>query len=365
MKISDIIKCLEDFAPAALQEDYDNAGLIVGNTIDECKGVLVTLDVTEKIIAEAQKKKCNLIVAHHPIIFKSLKKINGKNYVERTIIAAIKNNVAIYAIHTNLDNVLNGVNYKIAQKLQLQNIQVLSSKKNSLKKLVTFSPIDYAEEIRNVLFKTGAGTIGKYSECSYNIEGWGTFKANENTKPFVGKKGTRHTENETRIEVIFPDHLQQKMIQNLKAAHPYEEVAYDIYFLANERNDIGSGIIGNLHKAISEEELLTRLKKEFKLTVIRHTFFLHKKITKVALCGGAGSFLIDAAKEAGAQAFITSDLKYHEFFDADKMIFLADIGHFESEQFTVELLVEILQEKFPNFAVLKTETNTNPVNYFV
>lgn len=365
MKIADIIKCLEDFAPVSLQEEYDNAGLIIGNAVDDCKGVITTLDVTEEVIAEAVSGECNLIVAHHPIIFKGLKKLNGKNYVERSVIAAIKNNIAIYAIHTNLDNVINGVNKKIAQKLNLQNIEVLSPKENTLKKLVTFAPQKNAEEIRNALFNAGAGMIGNYSECSYNAEGIGTFKAGKGADPYVGEIGKRHTENETRIEVIFPSCLQEQVVQALKNAHPYEEVAFDIYLLANKRDDAGSGLLGNFREPVSEQDLLSFLKTSFGLSVIRHTALLGKKITKVAVCGGAGSFLISAAKSMRADVYITSDLKYHEFFDADNAILLADIGHYESEQFTIELLTDIIRQKFPNFAVLKTETKTNPVHYFL
>jgi dinuclear metal center YbgI/SA1388 family protein len=365
MKIAEVIKCLEDFAPVSLQEEYDNAGLIIGNANDDCKGIITTLDVTEEVIAEAVLKKCNLIVAHHPIIFKGLKKLNGENYVERSVITAIKNNIAVYAIHTNLDNVVNGVNYKIAQKLNLQNIEVLSHKENTLKKLVTFSPQANAEEIRNALFKAGAGTIGKYSECSYNVEGIGTFKAGEGSEPYVGEIGKRHTENETRIEVIFPSYLQEQVVQSLKKSHPYEEIAFDIYSLNNKHNNIGSGLVGDFMEPVSEQDLLSQLKKAFGLSVIRHTVLLHKKITKVAVCGGAGSFLIPVAKAAGVEVYITSDIKYHEFFDADNTILLIDIGHYESEQFTIELLADIIQQKFPNFAVLKTETKTNPVHYFI
>ncbi len=365
MKINDVINCLENFAPLSLQEDYDNAGLIVGNHNDDCKGIITALDVNEDVIAEAVKKGCNLIVAHHPIIFKGLKKLNGKNYVERTVIDAIKNNISIYAIHTNLDNVINGVNYEIARKLGLKNLKVLSPKQDSLKKLVTFSPQKNAEEIRAALFEMGAGNIGAYSECSFNVDGVGSFKAGEKASPFVGEIGARHNENETRIEVIFPSHLEQKIIKNLLAVHPYEEVAYDIYSLSNVHSGVGSGLIGEMPTSVSEEDLLLKLKTEFGLTIIRHTAFLHKKIIKVALCGGAGSFLISTAKAAGADAYVTSDVKYHEFFDADNSIFLADIGHYESEQFTIDLLGEILQQKFPNFAVLKTEIKTNPVNYYL
>lgn len=363
MKISEVIECLEDFAPLSLQEDYDNAGLLTGKSSDECAGILTTLDVTEKVLQEALQNNCNLVVAHHPIIFKGLKKLNGSNYVERTIIAAIKNDIAIYAIHTNLDNVINGVNKKIAEKLGLQDLQVLSSAKNILKKLVTFSPIKNAEDVRNALFIAG-GKLGNYTECSFNIEGKGTFKAGEGADPFVGKIGKRHEENETRIEVIFPAHLQKRIIKSLKKVHPYEEVAYDIYALDNELLDTGSGLIGNLTVELSEADFLAKLQAEFGLQVIRHSPLLGKKISKIALCGGAGSFLLPLAKSAGADAYITSDVKYHEFFDADGKILLADIGHFESEQFTISLLADILKEKFPNFAVQKTKIKTNPVHYY-
>ena len=365
MKISEVINCLETFAPLAFQESYDNSGLLIGNSFDDCTGVLTTLDITEDVITEAVQKKCNLIVAHHPIIFKGLKKLNGKNYVERCVIAAIKSEVAIYAIHTNLDNVINGVNKKIAERLQLQNLAILSPKENILKKLVTFVPNKNAEEVKNALFDAGGGMIGNYSEVSFSSAGFGSFKAGNDAKPFVGKIGERYIEDETRIEVIFPGHLEQDIIQNLKQVHPYEEVAYGIYRLDNYHKDVGSGLIGDLGESITEEEFLLKIKSEFNLKVIRHTSFLNKKITKVAVCGGAGSFLINAAKAAGANVYITSDIKYHEFFDADNGILLADIGHYESEQFTIDLLAEILQQKFPNFAVQKTEIKTNPVNYYL
>ena len=365
MQISEVVSCLEAFAPLALQESYDNAGLIVGNASSECTGILVSLDVTEEVIAEAVQKKCNLLVTHHPIIFKGIKKLTGKNYVERCVIAALKNDMALYAIHTNLDNVLNGVNKMIADKLGLKNCKVLLPKEGTLMKLVTFAPDNKAEEIKNALFYAGAGSIGNYSECSFVTKGQGSFKAGENATPYIRKIGERHLENETRIEVIFPAYDEMKIIYALKQAHPYEEVSYDTYQLCNTRNDIGSGIIGDLEDEDSEEEFLNKIKKQFNLKMIRHTSLHNKKISKVAVCGGAGSFLIGDAKIAGAGIYITSDIKYHEFFDADKSIVLVDIGHYESEQFTLDLLTDLLRNKFSNFAVQKTEISTNPVNYFL
>ena len=365
MKIKEIIKCLENLASLSLQESYDNAGLLVGNSETECTGIITSLDVTEAVVEEALKKDCNLIVAHHPIIFKGLKKLNGKNYVERTVIAAIKNDIAIYAIHTNLDNILEGVNEKFAGKLNLQNSKVLSAKEGTLKKLITFCPQKNADELRNALFNAGAGTIGNYDECSFNGEGNGTFKANQGSNPFVGKIGERHTENEIRIEVIFPSDRQNELIAALKKSHPYEVPAYDIYSLDNFRDDRGSGLVGELPESISEDALLEMLKSAFGLSVIKHTRFLNKPVSKIALCGGAGFFLLPNAIAAGADVYITSDIKYHEFFDADNRILLLDIGHYESEQFTIDLIAEFLQQKFPNFAVQKTEISTNPVNYYI
>lgn len=364
MKIKEVIQFLETIAPPVLQESYDNSGLIVGNKETECKGCLVCLDVTEAVVQEATMRNCDLIISHHPIIFKGLKKLNGHNLVERTVISAIKNDIAIYAIHTNLDNVIDGVNRKLADKLGLQNCGVLLPKEGTLKKLITFCPVEHAESIRDALFAAGCGAIGNYSECSFNIEGHGTFKPLEGSDPFIGEKGRRHVEKETRIEMIFSPQDENKIIASLKKAHPYEEVAYYVSSLSNVRKDIGSGLIGELKEPAAEKQFLEILKKSFHLSVIKHTRLLNKKIATVALCGGSGYFLLKEAISSGADIYITGDIKYHEFFDADDQIVLADIGHFESEQFTIDLIAEILQKKLPNFAVLKTQINTNPVSYY-
>ncbi|MES2330238.1 MAG: Nif3-like dinuclear metal center hexameric protein [Bacteroidota bacterium] len=365
MQIIDIIRVLENKAPLSLQESYDNAGLLTGNPGWECKGILCTLDATEAVILEAKSRGCNLVVAHHPIIFGGLKKINGKNYVEKTVIAAIKNDIAIYAIHTNLDNILDGVNNQIADRLGLINRQVLVPKAGQLMKLYSFVPLAQAEQVRSALFEAGAGNIGEYSEASFNIDGTGTFKGSENTHPFAGEPGKRHEEKETKIEVIFPAYLQSAVTKALLASHPYEEVAYDIVSLANDYQSVGSGLLGELPEALDETGFLHMLKTSFELSVIRHTPLLGKKLKKVAVCGGSGSFLTGKAIAAGADVYVTSDVKYHEFFDANDRILLADIGHWESEQYTTGLLIELLQAKFPTFAVLKSGVKTNPVNYFM
>ena len=364
MNISEVIQTLEALAPLPYQESYDNAGLLTGNKDWNCTGILCTLDATEAVVNEAVQQNCNLIVAHHPIIFSGLKKITGKNYVERTIIAAIKNNIAIYAIHTNLDNVYNGVSRRMAEKLGLQRCKVLDPKAGLLKKLYTYVPVDDAEKVRAAIFKAGAGDIGNYGECSFNTEGIGTYRPQEGADPYIGELGKRAETKEVKLEIIFPAHIQRQVISALQAAHPYEEVAYDVITLANEFQQVGSGMVGELPEAVNETDFLQHIYKVFNLQVIKHTPLLNKNVKKVALCGGAGSFLLPKAITAGADFYITSDVKYHEFFDADGHIVFADIGHWESEQFTIDLLFDILQSKFSNFAVLKTGVTTNPVYYF-
>ncbi|MFN4083018.1 MAG: Nif3-like dinuclear metal center hexameric protein [Bacteroidia bacterium] len=363
--INDVIQYFETIAPAALQESYDNCGLIVGLAETPVTGVLITLDCTEQVIDEAINNNCNLIIAHHPIIFGGLKKINGKNYVERTVIKAIKNNIAIYAIHTNLDNVLtNGVNKKIADILKLKQLQILLPKTGYLNKLVTFVPKNHIQAVEQAIYMAGAGHIGNYSECGFSTTGFGSFKGNENANPFVGKAGERHYEEEVRLETIFPSLLKSKVINALLQAHPYEEVAYDIYKLENQHDQIGSGITGILAEPMPKSEFLNYVKNCMQTELIKYTESDKNTIEKVAICGGSGSFLLNNAKLAGADAFITSDFKYHEFFDAENKIMICDIGHYESEKFTKELLNELIVKKFNTFAVILSKINTNPVKYY-
>ena len=347
-----------------MQEDYDNAGLLTGNASWTCVGVLCCLDVTVEVLQEAKASGCNLVVAHHPIIFKGLKRINGKNYVEQVVIEAIKNDIAIYAAHTNLDNVIAGVNGKIAAKLGLVKTSILQPKKQLLRRLITFAPSDKAAMVREALFAAGAGHIGNYSECSFNSEGTGTFKAERGADPYVGEVGGQHHEKETRIEIVYPFYLEQQVITALTTHHPYEEVAYDLLTLNNDSQGIGAGLIGELPEPVPEKEFLQKVRQVFGAKGIRHTAFLERPVRRVALCGGAGSFLTRTALQRGADAYLTADIKYHEFFDAEGRMLLADMGHYESEQFTTELIHDLLLEKFPTFAILKSRVNTNPVRYF-
>jgi dinuclear metal center YbgI/SA1388 family protein len=365
MKLSLLTAYLESLAPLAYQEGYDNSGLIVGQPEMEINQGLISLDCTEAVVDEAIAHNCQVIISHHPIVFRGLKKFNGKTYVERVVEKAIRNHIAIYAIHTNLDNVMNGVNERICETLGLTNCRILAPKNGLLKKLVTYVPADKAEQVRNALFHAGAGNIGNYSECSFNADGTGTFKGNENSTPYVGEPGERHYENEVRIETIYPVNLESKLLMALFLAHPYEEVAYDLYNLSNQHQQVGSGMIGELDEAMDEGEFLFVLKEKMHAEVIRHTEFTGKSVKRVAVCGGAGGFLLKHAIAAGADVFVTADYKYHEFFDAEGKLVIADIGHFESEQFTQQLLYEIIRKKFANFAVRLTEINTNPVKYFI
>ncbi len=362
-KIKDVVGYLESFAPGAFQESYDNAGLLVGDQNKTITGILVTLDCTEAVVREAVALGCNLIVAHHPIIFKGLKKITGRTYVERAVVTAIRNDVAIFASHTNLDNVRTGVNKKIAERLNLKRTKILSPRKDTLSKLVTFVPAKNIDEVMRALHTAGAGQIGDYKNCSFQTEGTGTFLPTGQAQPTVGAVGTQETVSEIRAEIIFPTFLERQIVQALKQSHPYEEVAYYISRLDNENQEVGAGLIGELETPEEPINFLKRLKNQMNLPVVRHTAPASSLIRKVAVCGGAGSFLLNNAISAGADAYVSADFKYHEFFDAEGRIMIADIGHYESEQFTKELFSEILTKKFTTFAINFSKTVTNPISY--
>lgn len=363
MLIRDVIRVVEDFAPLALQESYDNSGLQVGDINQQLSGVLVAIDITEELIEEAINKDCNLIIAHHPLIFKGLKRLSGANYIERCVWKAVKNDIVLYAAHTNLDNVSEGVSHKMARKLGLRNIRILAPQEGTLLKLVTFVPLPKAEMVRTALFAAGAGHIGNYSECSYNVLGEGTFKAGEDTNPYVGDIGTQHTEVEVRVEVILPRHILPRVLKALKDAHPYEVPAYDIIALQNADDTSGSGVIGELPHEMSAQHLLESVKSVFGVACLKHSPLHKENIRTIALCGGSGSFLYPQAMGAGADLFITGEIKYHDFFVHENRMILAEIGHYESEQFTKELIYDIIREKFSNFAIHLAEVKTNPINY--
>jgi dinuclear metal center YbgI/SA1388 family protein len=363
MKISKILSVLGEMAPLAYAEDFDNVGLLVGNEDNEATGVLVCHDALESVIDEAIAKNCNLVVCFHPILFSGLKKITGNNYVERSVIKAIKNDIAIYAVHTALDNNQFGVNKIFCDALGLINTKILVPKQNFISKLATYTIPENADKIRNSMFEAGAGSIGNYDHCSFNSEGFSTYKGNENSNPAVGEKGQLTETNEIKIEVTFEKHLESKILKALFSNHAYEEVAYEVYDLQNSHQNIGLGMIGELPTALAERDFMQMVKDKMQANGIRHSAFLDKNITKVAVLGGAGSFAIKHAIQAGADAFLTADLKYHQFYEAENNILLADIGHFESERYTKNYIVDYLIKKMPNFAFILSEENTNPVKY--
>jgi dinuclear metal center YbgI/SA1388 family protein len=364
-KLKDIINFLELIEPLSLQEGYDNSGLLYGDPEKNIEKTIVSLDLTHEVLEEAINSRAELIIVHHPPVFKPIKRISHFDPVSSMLIKAIQKDIAIYAIHTNLDNVLWGVNGEIANRLGLTDLKVLSRLTHTHQKLIVYVPSPHAENVRNAVFASGGGTIGHYAECSFSSKGMGTFKANVGANPWTGKIGERKEEVEEKLEFLIPSHLMGDIMGEVKKNHPYETVAYDIIALENTFQEIGGGVIGTLTKQLPAEEFLSQVKSIFGSSVIRHNAIEKKKISKVALCGGSGKSLINNALSKGADAYLTADLTYHDFFVSGKQMLLADFGHYESEQFTSDLIIRLVREKFPNFAVLKTGIKTNPVHYFL
>ena len=363
MTVQEVVDTINSFAPLSYQESYDNAGINIGNESMPVKAALITLDVTEAVVSEAIRIGANLIISHHPVIFKGIKQINNHSYTGRIIRQIIKNDIAVYAGHTNVDTTWGGVNMKICEKLGLQNARVLDPMKDNLLKIVVFAPKEHAEQVREGMFKAGAGHIGAYDKCSYNLEGTGSFRGSVETNPFVGEKGSMHYEPETRIETVVPREKLHKVVRSMIKAHPYEEVAYDVYPLINEYQRAGMGMIGELRKSLNKTDFLHHVKNTFQCESLKYTTKETDEIKKVAVCGGSGSFLLSKAKSSGADAFISADFKYHQYFEAEEKIMICDVGHYESEQFTKEIFYDLLNEKFTNFAVYLSKINTNPINY--
>lgn len=364
MQLKEVIQYLESIAPLSSQESYDNSGLITGTSDMEITQALICLDSTEEVVDEAIKHGCNLIIAHHPIVFKGLKSLTGKTYVERVVLKCIKNDIALYAIHTNLDNFRFGVNDEIGRRLGLEQLHVLSPKIGVLNKITVFVPLENREQVAQAMFDAGAGSIGDYRSCSFFGEGTGTFTPVEGANPYIGTSGTAEQVKENRLELLVSTHHLAAVVRAMKESHPYEEVAYDVVTLQNSNAFEGAGMVGKLPVPMPVAAFLNFVKKEFNCGVIRHTKLVKSTIETVAFCGGSGSFLLKDAIRSKADIYITGDFKYHEFFDAEDKLIIADIGHFESEQYTINLLSAILTKKFPNFALRLTTINTNPINYF-
>ncbi len=363
MQLKKIISALEEMAPSAYAEDFDNVGLLVGSPDLEVSGILISHDALENVVDEAIEKKCNLVVCFHPIVFSGMKKITGKNYVERAVIKAIRNDIAIYAVHTSLDNHPLGVNKILCDVLGLKNTKILIPKQNFIYKLTTFVPTNDLSKVQKALFNAGAGAIGNYYDCSFKSSGIGSFTGNDNSNPAIGSQNMFTEVEEVKLELTFEKYLQKGVLKALFESHPYEEVAYEITQLQNEHQNIGLGMMGELEAEIDEKEFLLHVKSKVQTGGIRHSDFLNKKVKKVAVLGGSGSFAISAAKAQGADVLVTSDLKYHDFFQAENQILLADVGHFESERYVKNYIFEFLSKKFPTFAIILSDKKTNPVNY--
>lgn len=363
MKVADVVNFFEELAPSAYQESYDNAGLIIGNAQNDVTSILLTLDVTPAVVDEAIAIGANLIVSHHPLIFAGLKKITGQSYVERAAMLAIKHDIAIFAAHTNLDSVEHGVNWAIAQRLGVDEVQILQPRKGELVKFVVFVPASHAAQVRDSIFAAGAGCIGRYDCCSYSVSGSGTFRAQQGAEPFVGQLGMLHTEPEVRIETVMPKHIMSRTIGAVMATHPYEEVAYDVYPILNPMGGVGLGMVGDLSEAIPYMDFLQMVKRKFGAQCVRYTKPTKEKVQRIAFCGGSGASLLSSAIAQRADVFLTADFKYHHFFDAEDRLMIVDIGHYESEQFTIDIFFDNLSKKFPKFVVQKSGVITNPVNY--
>ncbi|MGC4129747.1 MAG: Nif3-like dinuclear metal center hexameric protein [Bergeyella sp.] len=365
MTIKEFVSGFQELIPLQQAEDFDNVGLLCGNPDREVTGILICHDTLEAVVDEAVAKNTNVIVAFHPIIFSGLKSITGKKYVERAVLKAMENKIAIYAVHTAFDNDYFGVNYGICQALELVNQKVLMPKKSSLQQLSVYVPKEYSEKVKEALFKSGAGNIGFYDECSFSIPGEGTFRPLKGSSPFSGAENIRENADEVMLSVIFESYKKNAVLNAMRNAHPYEEVAYQVYQLENENQFSGLGRFGDLPAEMDETNFLNFVKKTFNLQVIRHSGTNGKKIKRVGVLGGSGASGIASARNSGCDAYLTGDVKYHEFYQSEGKMLICDIGHFESEQFVTQQLFELLSEKFPKFAILKSNITTNPVNYFL
>ncbi len=363
MKIEAIVKHLEQMAPPYLKEEYDNVGLHTGTLQQETDGVLITLDVDERIVDEAIELNCGLIITHHPLVFGSLKRITGRTMQERCLIKAIRNDIAIYAIHTNIDNAALGLNHALATLLGVNNPNVLLPGVNKMSKVVTFCPPDHSDRVMAAMSAAGAGHIGNYDMCSFQTEGRGTFRALEGANPYVGELDALHGETELRIEMITPSAIVPHVVEAMKKSHPYEEVAYDVIPLSNPDLTTGSGAFGEISKPIGEEEFIQMVKEKLNVPVVRHTEHLARPINRLGVCGGSGAFLIQHAIDRKLDVLVTADVKYHQFGEASGKILLIDAGHYETEILVTSMIRDEIRKKFPTFACHITKRNTNPIRY--
>jgi dinuclear metal center YbgI/SA1388 family protein len=366
MIVKNLIKHIETWAPPGIAWEKDNVGLQLGSTQSQITNVLLCLEVDSKVVDDAIKKRCNLIISHHPLIFTPLKSITDRDNQSDLIKKIIKNDINVFSAHTNLDFAKDGVSFQLAKKLKLQQIRFLKNLSSNQYKIVVFVPEKFVEKVASAMHIAGGGQIGDYSNCSFRIVGQGTFKGSNSTNPFVGIKGNLEYVREIRLEMIANSFDLPKILSAMKESHPYEEVAYDLYKLNNENVNFGMGAIGVLNQSMTKEEFLFYVSKSLKIKNFRYNSGKKNKIRTVAVCGGSGSDLADEAIKQNADAFITADVKYHKFQDVQNKILLIDAGHYETEIFILDELKRRIQ-KFLNNGnnkVYKYKGSTNPIIFY-
>lgn len=363
MKISEITGAIEKYAPLWLQEEWDNAGLQVGDTDREATGAVLCVDATEAIVDEAIDRGVNLVISHHPLLFRGLKRITGRTATERIVAKALKHDIAIYSAHTNMDSAPGGVSWATGRRAGLTAMRTLVPQQGRLMKLAVFVPSAYSNAVSEALWNAGAGRMGNYDRCAYMTDGRGTYRPLPGADPAIGTVGQSHTEAETRIEVVFPTAISGRVVQAMLKAHPYEEPAFDLIPLANDITSAGLGVIGSLKTPMPASEYIAWVKQALGIGAIPYAGDARRMVHRVALCGGAGAEFIGNAIAAGADLYMCGDLKYHDFTTHADSIVLADIGHYESEQCTKEIFYDIIQKNFPNFATYYAEEDKNPISY--
>ena len=364
MKIKEVIQFLEQKFPLHWQEDFDNCGVQCGDKERELTGIVVCFDMSEAVIDEALAQGSNMVISHHPIIYKhGLKKIEPTNRVGKIIYKALENKILLYSMHTNIDSGKAGGNVLFAKKLELQNLSVLVPKENQFCKLVVFVPAENSALLKEAMFKIGCGNIGNYSHCSYSCEGIGSFKPLTGVNPHIGKHNRLERVDEERIEMIFPKNIKRQVIETLYGHHPYEEPAFDIITLENQNREVGLGRIGLLPTSMLAKDFILYIKEKLNLDFVKFSGNRDAEIKKVAVCGGGGASFISEALTAGVNAYITGDLKYHDFFIPENKMLLIDIGHFEGEHFIREIITSLLQENFNTFATHFTEVEIPVIHH--
>ena len=368
MNVGELIKQIEDWAPPGAAWEKDNVGLQVGSRGDKLKNILLCLELDEEVLKQAIKKKCNLIFTHHPLIFNPIKNLDfEKSKQARLIQHLIKQNISLYSAHTNLDFTRDGVSFELAKSLKLKNVTFLEHEEANQFKVVIFLPAVNVDELSEALFSVGGGVIGNYENCSFRIAGEGTFKGNEDSNPVIGKKGNTEKVEEVRLELIVDSWNLGRIVNAIKKHHPYEEPAYDIYPLKNKNTNFGAGAIGELDKELSEKEFLNFVSKSLKIGKLKYCIGSGKKIKKVAVCGGSGSELLSRAINSGADAFITADIKYHAYHDAEGKILLIDAGHYETEIGSLNIVKKRIEKILSGkdyIKVFKFSGSTNPVKFY-